>query len=102
MASKTWNIGAFPLSENRFPLSTEDVEWALNMMDLVGNTVFRPSVPDVEDFFGAVARIGQEIFKSQIIRVWDNNVYGNCLVMLASHPLCEVQRAQFTISRDWS
>src|SRR5438093_7655250 len=46
----------------------------------------KPAVRDLREFFQLVAKVSREAFEAQFVTVWDNNVYGNCLVLLASDP----------------
>jgi signal transduction histidine kinase len=46
----------------------------------------KPAVKDLHEFFQLVAKASREAFEAQFVTVWDNNVYGNCLVLLASDP----------------
>lgn len=48
--------------------------------------VSSPEVPNLEDFFWSLAAVLAKDFKLPRVTVWDNNEYGNCLVLQASFP----------------
>jgi signal transduction histidine kinase len=47
---------------------------------------FGPAVQDLPTFFRHLAAAFRQVFRAQVVTIWNNNVYGPCLVLLASSP----------------
>ena len=61
-----------------------------------------PSVTDVSEFFRLMAKSAREAFKADMVTIWDNNVYGDCLVLLGTSPQAVPERLHQTMPRDLS
>jgi len=66
------------------------------------STVFRGSVATVPEYFGLLAATCRDEFRAALVTVWDNNVYGEHLVLLASSPAREPALGSSTIHRQGS
>jgi GAF domain-containing protein len=59
---------------------------AFDFVEQFRDSVFQPSIESVPQFFHLLARVTARALSARHVNIWDNNVYGQCLVHLASYP----------------
>lgn len=62
----------------------------------------KPSIRDISEFFQSVAKASRESFGAKFVTIWDNNVYGNCLVLLVNDPPLPSEPDRYTIPKETS
>jgi len=100
MASRSRDLNVRKM--NHTTSSVIDAQWSVQMMERFANTVFRPSLLDLGEFFEALAKVTHELFRPSVVRIWDNNVHAKCLILIASYPHFEMQGLHNVIGRNES
>jgi signal transduction histidine kinase len=52
---------------------------------------------DLKEFFQSLVTLLAKVFKADLVTIWDNNFYGNCLVIQASFPATRMMEASHTM-----
>ncbi|MBM3812747.1 MAG: GAF domain-containing sensor histidine kinase [Acidimicrobiia bacterium] len=90
-------------ARRRLPiLNQQECSSCFDFLSTFQDIPFSASVQDVPTFFDLMAKTVRHVLDAALVTIWNNNVYGKCLVFLASSPPRSSGDGSLTMNRSTS